>query len=297
MGRRRKAAFLMALLIFSVQAVSVSGDEFDRNSDNSYISLGADLTDAERNIVLSYFGLDEEDLESYPVISVTNQEEHQYLGDYLDRGVIGGRALSSVMVTTREEGYGIHVTTQNISYCTVGMYQNALATAGLKNVDIRVAGPFSISGTAALVGAIKSYEGLTGQIMDSEQIDAANRELAVSSELGKVLDNPAQAEQLVSMIKEQVISNDYNLEELGKIIDQTAAEMQISLTEEDKQKILDLMSQVNDLDLNIEDLKQQVSHIYEQLQSVGLSVEKEQAKGFLNRLWEKLEHFMYSIVG
>ncbi len=297
MGRRRKAAFLMALLIFSVQAVSVSGDEFDRNSDNSYISLGADLTDAERNIVLSYFGLDEEDLESYPVISVTNQEEHQYLGDYLDRGVIGGRALSSVMVTTKEEGYGIHVTTQNISYCTVGMYQNALATAGLKNVDIRVAGPFSISGTAALVGAIKSYEGLTGQIMDSEQIDAANRELAVSSELGKVLDNPAQAEQLVSMIKEQVISNDYNLEELGKIIDQTAAEMQISLTEEDKQKILDLMSQVNDLDLNIEDLKQQVSHIYEQLQSVGLSVEKEQAKGFLNRLWEKLEHFMYSIVG
>ena len=297
MGRRRKAAFLMALLIFSVQAVSVSGDEFDRNSDNSYISLGADLTDAERNIVLSYFGLDEEDLESYPVISVTNQEEHQYLGDYLDRGVIGGRALSSVMVTTKEEGYGIHVTTQNISYCTVGMYQNALATAGLKNVDIRVAGPFSISGTAALVGAIKSYEGLTGQIMDSEQIDAANRELAVSSELGKVLDNPAQAEQLVSMIKEQVISNDYNLEELGKIIDQTAAEMQISLTEGDKQKILDLMSQVNDLDLNIEDLKQQVSHIYEQLQSVGLSVEKEQAKGFLNRLWEKLEHFMYSIVG
>ena len=297
MGRRRKAAFLMALLIFSVQAVSVSGDEFDRNSDNSYISLGADLTDAERNIVLSYFGLDEEDLESYPVISVTNQEEHQYLGDYLDRGVIGGRALSSVMVTTKEEGYGIHVTTQNISYCTVGMYQNALATAGLKNVDIRVAGPCSISGTAALVGAIKSYEGLTGQIMDSEQIDAANRELAVSSELGKVLDNPAQAEQLVSMIKEQVISNDYNLEELGKIIDQTAAEMQISLTEEDKQKILDLMSQVNDLDLNIEDLKQQVSHIYEQLQSVGLSVEKEQAKGFLNRLWEKLEHFMYSIVG
>lgn len=297
MGRRRKAAFLLALLIFSVQAVSVSGDEFDRNSGNSYISLGADLTDAERNIVLSHFGLDEEDLESYPVISVTNQEEHQYLGDYLDRGVIGGRALSSVMVTAREEGYGIHVTTQNISYCTVGMYQNALATAGLKNVDIRVAGPFSISGTAALVGAIKSYEGLTGQIMDSEQIDAANRELAVSSELGKVLDNPAQAEQLVSMIKDQVISNDYNLEELGKIIDQTAAEMQISLTEGDKQKILDLMSQVKDLDLNIEDLKQQVSHIYEQLQSVGLSVEKEQAKGFLNRLWEKLEHFVYSIVG
>ncbi len=297
MGRRKKAAFLLALLIFSVQAVSVSGDGWDRHPGNSYISLGADLTNAEKSIVLSYFGLDKADLAAYPVTSVTNQEEHQYLGDYLDRGVIGERALSSVMVTARETGYGIHVTTQNISYCTVGMYQNALATAGLKDADIMVAGPFSISGTAALVGAIKSYEGLTGQTMDSDQIDAANRELAVSSELGKVLDNPSQAEQLVSIIKDQVISNDYNPEEVGGILDQSAAEMQIRLTQEDRQKILDLMSQINDLDLNIEDLKQQVSNIYEQLQSAGLSVEKEQARGFLNRLWERLESFVYSLVG
>lgn len=297
MDRRRKTAFLLALLIFSVQAVSVFGNGVDRHPDNSYIALGADLTDAERGIVLSYFGLDESDLASYSVISVTNQEEHQYLDDYLDRGVIGGRALSSVIVTIREAGYGIHVTTQNISYCTVGMYQNALATAGIKDADILVAGPFSISGTAALIGAIKSYEGLTGQTMDSAQVDAANRELAVSSELGKVLDNPSQAEQLVSIVKDQVVSNDYNLEEIGEIIDQTASEMQIPLTEADRQKILELMGQVSDLELNIEDLKQQVSNIYEQLQSVGLNVEKEQAKGFLNRLWEKLENFMYGLVG
>lgn len=296
MGRRRKAAFLLVLLIFSVQTVLVSGSGFDRHPGNSFISLGADLTDAERDIVLSYFELDEADLEAYPVTSVTNQEEHQYLGDYLGKGVIGGRALSSVIVTSREAGYGIHVTTQNISYCTVGMYQNALATAGLKDVDILVAAPFSISGTAALIGAIKSYEGLSGQTMNSEQIDAANRELAVSSELGKVLDNPAQAEQLVSMIKEQVVSHDYSLSEIGGIIDQTSAEMQIHLTEEDRQKILDLMSQVKNLDLDIEDLKQQVTNMYEQLQSVGLTMEKEQAKGFLNRLWEKLEGFLYGLV-
>ena len=37
--------------------------------------------------------------------------------------------------------------------------------------------------------------------------------------------------------------------------------------------------------------------MYEQLQSVSLSVEKEQAKGFLNRLWERLENFLYGLVG
>ena len=72
--------------------------------------------------------------------------------------------------------------------------------------------------------------------------------------MGKMLDNPAQAEQLVGMIKDRVISNDYSLEEVGEIIDQTAAEMQISLTEGDRQKILELMNQVNDLNLDIEAL-------------------------------------------
>lgn len=286
---------IFSIQVFSVQAAPVTAGGSGRDQGNTFIALGADLTEAEKDIVLGLFGLDEADLDVYRTTTVTNQEEHQYLGEYLDRGVIGNRALSSVMVTSREEGYGIHVTTQNISYCTVGMYQNALATAGVKDADIMVAGPFSISGTAALVGAIRSYEGLTGQAMDSDQIDAANRELAVASQLGQTLDDPAQAEQLIGMIKNEVISSEYSREEVRGIIDQTAAEMQISLTEEDEQKILDLMDQVKSLDLDVDTLKQQVADLYTKLQNVDLSVEKEQAEGFLERLWGKLEGFMVAL--
>lgn len=281
--------------VFLVQAVPVTAGGSGRDPGDTFIALGADLTEAEKDIVLGLFGLDETDLDVYRTITVTNQEEHQYLGAHLDRGVIGNRALSSVVVTSREEGYGIHVTTQNISYCTVGMYQNALATAGVKDADIMVAGPFSISGTAALVGAIKSYEGLTGQVMDSEQIDAANQELAVASQLGQTLEDPARAEQLIGMIKNEVISSEHSREEVRGIIDQTAAEMQISLTEEDKQKILDLMDQVKSLDLDVDALKQQAANLYSRLQNVDLSVEKEQAEGFLQRLWEKLEGFIVAL--
>ncbi len=281
--------------VFLVQAAPVTAGGSGRDPGDTFIALGADLTEAEKDIVLGLFGLDETDLDVYRTITVTNQEEHQYLGAHLDRGVIGNRALSSVVVTSREEGYGIHVTTQNISYCTVGMYQNALATAGVRDADIMVAGPFSISGTAALVGAIKSYEGLTGQIMDSEQIDAANQELAVASQLGQTLEDPARAEQLIGMIKNEVISSEHSREEVRGIIDQTAAEMQISLTEEDKQKILDLMDQVKSLDLDVDALKQQAANLYSRLQNMDLSVEKEQAEGFLERLWEKLEGFIVAL--
>lgn len=295
MSRGRRTALLMGLALFFMQAVCVYGEGPDRNPANSFVSLGADLTDTERQIVLELLSLDESSLSGYNVIQITNQEEHQYLDNYLDRGLIGNRALSSVMVTTREEGYGIHVITQNISYCTVGMYQNALATAGIKDADITVVAPFSISGTAGLLGAIKSYEGLTGQIMDSEQIEAANQELAVASQLGQILDDPAQAERLIGVIKNKVMDNGYSREKAEEIIDQTAAEMQITLSDADKQKILDLMNQVDKLDLNMEEMKHQISDMYTQLQNIDIHVEEKQAKGFLNRLWEKFENFVMNL--
>ena len=38
------------------------------------------------------------------------------------------------------------------------MYENALTTAGVTDATVTVAGPFNITGTAALVGAMNAYE-------------------------------------------------------------------------------------------------------------------------------------------
>ena len=51
--------------------------------------------------------------------------------------MIGTRALSSVLIEKKDKGNGIKVTTSNITYCTTGMYQNALATAGVTDADVR----------------------------------------------------------------------------------------------------------------------------------------------------------------
>ena len=130
-------AVLMAAGIMAVPA-AVSADSTGSLSD-TYVSLGADLSSGERATVLSLLGLTEDDLKSCTVINVTNQEEHQYLDSYLSSSVIGTRAISSVKVVNKDKGNGINVTTQNISYCTDTMYQNALATAGVKDADVVVA--------------------------------------------------------------------------------------------------------------------------------------------------------------
>ncbi len=95
-------------------------------------------------------GIDESKLSDYDVVYVNNSEEHRYLDSYIDSSKIGTKSLSSIVIVERKDGSGINISTNNISYCTVGMYKNALATAGIQNADIIVAAPFPISGTAGI---------------------------------------------------------------------------------------------------------------------------------------------------
>ena len=149
-----KKAFLFAvLLLFSgMQYRSASADAVVKDEDTTYdryIAFGADLTVKEKAAVMKEFGITNADLSDYKVIEITNKEEHEYLGDYISSSVIGKRALSSVMVVKTEKDSGIAVDTKNISYCTSGMYCNALVTAGLEDAQVTVVGPFNISGSSA----------------------------------------------------------------------------------------------------------------------------------------------------
>ena len=146
------ASLLAAAIVVTLPAagLNVKADALsDAAPEDVYVSFGADLKDDEKDKVMSLMGIEEEDLENYTVGEITNDDEHKYLGDYLDDSVIGTRALSSVVVVVGQEGDGIDVETKNISYCTPGMYTNALITAGIKDADVIVAGPFEITGTAA----------------------------------------------------------------------------------------------------------------------------------------------------
>ena len=191
--------------------------------DAPYLALGADLNETEKSTVLSLLEINEADLSSYQVITVTNADEHKYLDSYLDSSVIGTRALSSVLIEKKDKGNGIKVTTSNITYCTTGMYQNALATAGVTDADVRVAGPFNISGTAALVGAMEAYSNMTGETLKAENADAATEELVTTSDLGEAIGDKEQAEELVGAVKEAVVSQDLSdPEEIEAVVDDAA---------------------------------------------------------------------------
>ena len=286
------AVSLAAMMVFTLPATGMTAKAdavTEADPSNVYVSFGADLNENEKATVLGLMGITENDLNNFKVGEITNADEKNYLGDYLDASVIGSRALSSVIVVVGEKGDGIDVETKNISYCTPGMYTNALITAGIEDADVIVAGPFEITGTAALVGAMKAYAELTGEKISEDSMDAAVNELVITSEIAENV-NSEDIEQLMAFVKAKVVEEGLdNDEAISQAIDEGASQLGISITEEEKQSIISLMKKIGDLDLDLESMQQQAKDLFNKLEDMG--IDKEQAKNFFQKIIDALKEF------
>lgn len=287
--KKRMISLIMAGMLLG-SSLTVSADGI---SEKPYLSLGADLKASEKATVLELLGVEEEDLDSYTVGEVTNKEEHEYLDSYLSSSVIGSRALSSVLVEMESDGKGINVETSNITYCTSGMYRNALATAGVEDATIKVAGPFNITGTAALVGVMKAYEEMTGKEISEESKDAATNELVTTGELAESIGDTEDAEELIALIKEKVVEGNLDSEEeILEAVEEAAEQLEINLSQEDRQLILELMEKIKNLDIDMDQLKKQAKAVYEKLVDMGIDVKSksfwQSVKDALNRVMDKI---------
>ena len=291
MKKKFTAVFLTATILFT-SGITVFADRVGAVIDKPYLALGADLSAQEQMTVLSLLGLDDINVDDYDIISITNADEHEYLDKYLDASIIGTRALSSVLVVGKEAGNGIRVTTKNISYCTEGMYRNALLTAGIEDADITVAGPFSISGTAALVGAIKAYETMTGEEVSDANLDAANDELVLTGKLVEEIGDSEKAEDLIALVKKEVAENNLtSAEDIQNVIEQACEELDIHLSADNKQQIAGLMKKIEGLDLDVDKLKDQAKDLYQKLEDLDFHVDKESVGNFFTRIIQAIVEF------
>ena len=259
--------------------------------DKPYLALGADLTADQQHTVLAYMGIDVADFDNYDVVYVNNDEEHKYLDAYVPKKQIGTQALSAVLISLTDKGSGIKVSTYNINYCTAGMYKNALATAGISDANIIVAGPFALSGTAALVGTFEAYEQMTGETLDEDVVDAAMDELVTTGDLEQSIDGDSEdVEAMIADLKGKIASGELSsVEDIEKAIDDLADKYEIHLSDEDKQKLTDLMEKLKGLDLDWGSIKDQAedwaSRLQDQLADKNLG---QKIADFFAKLWEAI---------
>lgn len=223
--------------------------------EDTVVALGADLSAAQRATVLELMGLTEDDLASCTVITITNAQEHQYLDAYLDASVIGTKSLTSVKMTKVAKGEGIHVTTKNVNYCTTGMYRNALITAGVEDMDVFVVAPTPISGTAGLIGAIKSYEKAENTTVSEKVIDTALDELITTGEIEKTAEKieDEDLEALMEWLKVKLASGELdtsNEESVRATIEAGEKEFGVVLSDSEKQQIISILKKLDSIGLN-----------------------------------------------
>lgn len=262
---------------------NVTGDVIvDENNDNveikkddkPYLALGADLSDDQKNTVLSLMGIDPANLANYNVTYVTNAQEHQYLDSYVDSSKIGSKSWSSVVIVKRKKGNGLNISTNNITYCTVGMYKNALTTAGITDADIIVAGPKPISGTAALVGIFEAYEAMTGEEVQDNVVDAALNELVVTGELEASIQGltDQEVEEFIAYIKSLIAEKGLTDEKsINEAIDEACDKYGVTLSDDERQKIVDLLLKITSLGIDLSGLVDYAASLYNSFKNGGSS--------------------------
>ena len=255
---------LTALLMLGLYGNTAMAAEKD-----TVVALGADLSSEQRATVLNLMGLTEEELADCTVLYITNEMEHEYLDAYLDASVIGTRSLSSVKITKAKAGSGILVTTQNINYCTTGMYRNALMTAGMEDTEVLVVGPTPISGTAGLIGALKAYEVMSSESVSDTVLDTALDELITTGELADSIQGDISSEEveaLIAWLKGKIASGELDTgdeDSMQEVLEEGEETFGISLTEEEKAQIISLLKKLDALGLDADYLIEQAQKLYE----------------------------------
>ena len=278
--------------VYATEVTEQGDDVVITEKDKPYLALGADLTADQQHTVLSYMGIDAADFDQYDVVYVNNEEEHKYLDAYIPSEQIGTKSLSSVLISLTDKGSGVKVSTYNINYCTAGMYKNALATAGIEDANVIVAGPFALSGTAALVGTFEAYEEMTGETLDESVVDAAMDELVTTGELEQSIDGePEEIESMIADLKSQIASGDLDTpEKIQAAIEEAAKEHNITLSDADKEKIAKLLDKLKGLDLNWDSIANQASAWADKLQD---SISQ---NGGLSGIGEAISNFFAKII-
>lgn len=278
------AAVLVGTFLVGLNPIIARADSY------AVISMANDITDVEKTQVYQYFGLTKGQAQE---IVVTNADERNALLGMVPEAQIGNKTVSSAYVNPTSSG-GIKVETQNLTWVTNSMLTNTLITLGITNADVKAYAPYAVSGTGALTGIMKAFE--TGSDdsteITEEQKEVANEELVMTGQLGDTI-GKEEASAVVNEVKTQVIKDSPKTDiEIGNIITNVTNNYNVELSENDKAKMISVMSKINNLDLDYKDLKDTLKinkqNLAVTLQELGSDIQEAEWYG---KAWNSIKSF------
>ena len=221
------------------------------------VTLGANLSEEQKNSMYEYFGTSADEVET---IEVTNQDERKYMEGIATEAQIGTRTYSCSYVEPTDDG-GIQVKVANLTFVTSSMIASTLLTSGVENCNVIAASPIEVSGTGALTGIMMAYESASGEELDEDQKAAATEELVTTGELADEI-GQEQASELMNQIKQEVIEDDLSeKDEIEDTVTKAASDVGVDLTDEQIAQITSLMQNIAQYDYDVKALKKTLDNL------------------------------------
>jgi len=277
---------IFILLLFMIPSVSFA----DAIEGDVIITLGENLTEQQKQQILKEMNAPD----NAEIITVTNAEEHKYLGGIIPKGQIGTKAISSSKITIGAPGSGLQVETNNINWVTKEMYMNALITAGVKDAVIYITAPFPVSGTAALTGLMKAYELSSNEAIPDEVKKVANEEMVKTAQLGESIGND-KAVALLAKIKEEIAKNPPQTDaDMRTLIERIAQELGITLTEDEINSLLSLFNKMKNVNIDWNQVNEQLAQAKDKLSAF---LQTEEGRTFIQRIVDILREIWNALRG
>ncbi|MFY9533495.1 DUF1002 domain-containing protein, partial [Clostridium sp.] len=190
---------------------------------------------------------------------------------------------------------GINVTATNLTEVTESMLMNALITSGITAADVKVSAPFKVTGTSALSGILAGVEEVGGFEISLKQKETAQKEIETTVAVGDEIGSE-EASTLINDVKTEVIKEQPETEEeIKEIVENITNQYNVNISVNAKDSIVNLMSDVNDLDLDYSELKNSLKEasnkLSNNLKELGIKLKEEgffeKIKNWFVDLWDK----------
>lgn len=270
MGLKKKISALLicgAIILGNVSTAYADGA--------NVVTLGTNLSAEQKQIVLDYFGVKENEV---VILEVNNQEERKYLEGVATEAQLGTRTYSCAYVQPTSKGNGLNVKTVNLTYVTSSMIASTLTTCGITDANVIAMTPLSggVSGTGALTGIMKAFEDATGEPLDETKKEIASEELVITGDLGEDIGQD-KATGVINDIKTEIIKNNtQDTIQIADTINNITNNYNVTLTPEQQQQLESLMTKVAEQDYDYKEMKDALNSVKdvvnEKLNEIGEKV-------------------------
>ena len=117
----------------------------------------------------------------------------------------------------------------------------------------------------------------------------AVQEVIIDNAIDSLASDPDAVVDIIMYVKDAVDQQDISDEQIKSLIQTAESTVGVSLTDEEENKVVKIVKQVKDTNIDEEQLRSTVTKVYDKLEELGIG--KEEVKGILNKLFDFAKSF------